>query len=70
MVAAVRACTAERAQAMRAACERRALLFSDEVFESRLLATVNRLAADKGLMHPSKRAESRTAVATRPRLAF
>ena len=70
VVAAVRACTAERAQAMRAACERRALLFSDKVFEARLLATVNRLAADKGLAHPSMRAEARTAVATRPRLAF
>jgi glycosyltransferase involved in cell wall biosynthesis len=50
LIAAVRACTAERALAMRAACERQALLFSAEVFESRLLATLNRLALEKGLM--------------------
>jgi glycosyltransferase involved in cell wall biosynthesis len=70
VAAAVRACTVERAGSMRAACERQSLLFSEEVFESSLLTIVNRLAAEKGLAHPSKSAEAPTAVAARPRLAF
>jgi hypothetical protein len=32
---------------MRAACEQRALLFSDEVFETKLRATLERAAAAK-----------------------
>jgi glycosyltransferase involved in cell wall biosynthesis len=47
VIAAVRACTSEGAQAMRAACEQRALLFSDEVFETKLRATLERAAAAK-----------------------
>jgi glycosyltransferase involved in cell wall biosynthesis len=67
VVAAVRACSVERASAMRAACEQRSMLFSDEVFESRLLATLDRLAADKKLTVPSAGiGEPRLAVPRRP----
>jgi glycosyltransferase involved in cell wall biosynthesis len=51
LIAAVRACTPARAETMRAACERQALTFSDEVFATRLLTTLSRLAAKKGLQH-------------------
>jgi glycosyltransferase involved in cell wall biosynthesis len=51
LIAAVRACTATRAATMRAACERQALRFSDGVFATRLLTTLTRLAAEKGLQY-------------------
>jgi glycosyltransferase involved in cell wall biosynthesis len=69
VVASVRACTVERAQAMRAACERQSLCFSEEVFESRLLGIVNRLAAEKGLTSAARSAEPRRIVSSRPGLA-
>lgn len=59
VIAAVRACTVERAQAMRAACERRALLFSDEVFETKLRAMLDRVAAAKYLDRSAKPSKSR-----------
>jgi hypothetical protein len=65
----VRACTVERAQAMRAACERQSLRFSEEVFESRLLGIVNRLAAEKGLTSAARSAQPRGIVSPRPGLA-
>ena len=55
LIAAVRACNPTRARLMRAACERQARLFSDEVFEKRLLATLDHLAAEKGLRRPQAR---------------
>jgi glycosyltransferase involved in cell wall biosynthesis len=43
LVAGVRACTVERAQTMRDACERRASLFTQEIFEQRLMTVLDRL---------------------------
>jgi hypothetical protein len=54
---------------MRAACERQSLCFSEEVFESRLLGIVNRLAAEKGLTSAARSAEPRRIVSSRPGLA-
>ena len=49
LIAAVGACTVERAVAMREACEQRSLLFTEEVFRMSLLAALNDLAVQKGL---------------------
>jgi glycosyltransferase involved in cell wall biosynthesis len=69
LIAAVRACTAERARPMRAACERQAQLFSDEVFQERLLATLGRLAAEKGLTGRSADLEEALPAGLLPRRA-
>ena len=49
VIAAVDACTVERATAMREACEQRSLLFTEEVFRESLLEALVQRAAEKGL---------------------
>lgn len=54
LVAGVRACTVERAQAMREACERRASIFTDEIFEQRLMTALDRLEVNSRSRHPEQ----------------
>jgi glycosyltransferase involved in cell wall biosynthesis len=50
VIAAVGACTVERAAAMREACEQRSLLFTEEVFRINLLGALEQRATEKGLL--------------------
>jgi glycosyltransferase involved in cell wall biosynthesis len=53
VVAAVGACTVERAVAMREACEQRSRLFTEEVFRMSLLGALEQRAIEKGLVWDS-----------------